>query len=119
MNRLRKKAMADAMQRIGKEIYQQEENWLEGQMRRLMPADLFMKAFSGDEQQEGEFQRWCVLNKVEVQKHPGMTKLVRDGKTISEFIVQLENGKTNITIKDYEGMNCPNDREKGSDETNA
>lgn len=68
-----------------RDIGMQEEEWLSGEMAKLMPAEMFLRAY-GNHRCKLDVVQWLKENGYELRKWPDLrVELVKDGTVLSEW----------------------------------
>ena len=88
-----------ATEEAAKSIARHEAQWLDGWMLRLMPPVLYYKV-STNKVDPQELAAWMLKENVRVHHKPDRKVLMKANTELSEFIVQFNDNKFTVSIKD-------------------
>jgi hypothetical protein len=113
-------AMESAMAMRAKAIMDAKQSWLDTQMKRLLPPDLYVLAEQAKEKASSrkKLMRWIEKEKVTINEYqpqaesmpngdgklpPSLSRTVlsRDGQPISEFAIRSNDGKLEVLTRDF------------------
>lgn len=116
-------SIAEAVARLAESVNKAKTDWLDAQMKRIMPPDLYALAENAAQKAKDRksISRWMAKNKLALEEQPlankpelvngecktelvpaiSITRLMLGRKLVSEFSVRLNQGRAEVMVKDY------------------
>lgn len=88
-------------------IAKAESEWVQGQMRRLLPESVFKLHESKDELELGTLRRHIVLSGIEIKVRPDCKELWQKGVPISRFELKWEGRNVKVNITELSAVPTP------------
>ena len=94
-------APVEAQRELADRLNHAKEEWLDGLMSKVLPPELEYFARSQNPQEKAQAHKWLLENKIMLVDMEDCTRLVRDQQVLGELRIAFENGKCNVTAKEF------------------
>ncbi len=88
------------MQRVSALVNSAKSEWLDGQMQKALPPDMYALAQNAKGRDRFKLARFLAANQVCLEEHPDRCVMFSHGKAVSEFSIKFNEGKMVTVVKD-------------------